>query len=41
MNETLHQISYAAPQNGIAFRVENAILTLLWLRTFCGFPEGR
>lgn len=33
---TTHLISYSAPQTGIAFRVENAILTLLWLHTFEG-----
>ena len=37
MTTKVHRISYAAPQAGIAFRVENAILTLLWLRTFEGF----
>ncbi len=37
MRTTIHAISYAAPQRGIAFRLENAILVLLWLRTFEGF----
>jgi hypothetical protein len=27
-------------QTGPAFKVENAILTLTWLRTFEGFPRS-
>lgn len=34
MTNTTHPIDYRAPQTGLAFRVENAILVLLWLRTF-------
>ena len=32
MNKTTHKISYAAAQTGAAFRVENAVLALLWMR---------
>ncbi len=40
---TTHPISYAAPQDGIAFRVENAVTTLTYLRTFfpAEFPTER
>lgn len=39
MTTIVHEISYAPPQTNIAFRVENAILTLCWLRSFEGFPR--
>jgi hypothetical protein len=40
MTTTVHEISYAGAQNGIAFRVTNAIMVLTWLRTFEGFPSS-
>lgn len=41
MTTTVHAIDYTGKQDGIAFRVENAILTLTWLRTFEGFASSK
>lgn len=38
MTTTTHKIDYTL-QTGVAFKTENAILTLLWLRTFQGFAK--
>ena len=39
MTTTRYVIDYRT-QTGPAFKTENAILTLLWLRTFEGFPRS-
>lgn len=39
MRTEFHVIDFGGAQNGIAFRVENAIMVLSWLRTFEGFPR--
>ena len=34
MTTSIHVMSYAAPQNGLAFRVTHSVMQLTWLRTF-------